>query len=71
VVGGPYEVLELAAPVTWATFYKARDTRLNRIVAVKFSAERFSARADGKRRPLPHCSARISVRFTTLVRITR
>jgi serine/threonine protein kinase len=34
---GPYEVVASIARVAWAEVYKARDTRLDRIVAIKVS----------------------------------
>ncbi len=41
---GPYEVLALIGAGGMGAVYKARDTRLDRIVAIKVSQERFSDR---------------------------
>jgi eukaryotic-like serine/threonine-protein kinase len=41
---GPYELLSPAGSGGMGEVWKARDTRLNRIVAIKFSAERFTDR---------------------------
>src|SRR5437867_9964398 len=41
---GPYEILALIGAGGMGEVYRARDTRLNRTVAVKVSAEQFSER---------------------------
>jgi serine/threonine protein kinase len=41
---GPHEILALIGEGGMGEVYKARDTRLNRIVAIKTSKEQFSER---------------------------
>jgi len=41
---GPYQIVELMGQGGMGEVYRARDTRLNRDVAMKFSAERFTER---------------------------
>src|SRR4029450_3394879 len=43
---GPYEIVAPIGRGGMGEVYRARDTRLNRDVAIKFSAERFRERFD-------------------------
>src|SRR5499425_1626864 len=47
---GPYEILAPVGAGGMAEVWKARDTRLNRIVAIKFSQARFSDRFEREAR---------------------
>src|SRR5262249_46484996 len=49
---GPYEVLDKIGEGGMGEVYKARDTRLNREVAIKVSAERFSQRFEREARAI-------------------
>src|SRR5881409_4088709 len=47
---GPYEILALIGAGGMGEVYKARDTRLDRIVAIKICAEQFSERFEREAR---------------------
>src|SRR5215813_5936894 len=47
---GPYEILEPIGAGGMGAVYKARDTRLDRIVAIKISAAQFSERFEREAR---------------------
>jgi serine/threonine protein kinase len=49
---GPYEILSLLGKGGMGEVYKALDTRLNRDVAIKVSAERFSERFEREARAI-------------------
>src|SRR5712691_7420618 len=49
---GPYEILAPIGKGGMGEVYRARDTRLNREVAVKISAERFSERFEREARAI-------------------
>src|SRR5271170_5039959 len=59
---GPYEILALIGAGGMGEVYKARDTRLDREVAIKVAAEQFSQRFEGEARAIaalshPHICA--------------
>src|SRR5512147_2083993 len=47
---GPYEILDLIGAGGMGEVYRARDTRLDRIVALKFSKDQFSERFEREAR---------------------
>src|SRR6266852_1978872 len=49
---GPYQILASIGAGAMGEVYKARDTRLDRIVAIKKSAERFSERFENEARAI-------------------
>src|SRR5215467_943262 len=49
---GPYEVLSPLGAGGMGEVYRARDTRLDRIVAIKVSAEKFSERFEREARAI-------------------
>src|SRR5581483_11865923 len=53
---GPYELISLAGSGAMGVVWRARDTRLDRIVAIKFAREQFSERVQTEAR----CIAKVS-----------
>jgi len=67
---GPYEILEPIGAGGMGAVYKARDTRLDRVVAIKISAAQFTERFEREARAIaalnhPHiCTPMMSGRTT-------
>jgi serine/threonine protein kinase len=51
---GPHEVLAPIGAGGMGEVYKARDTRLDRIVAIKFRKPNSASASNAKRTPWPH-----------------
>src|SRR3954469_23135607 len=47
---GPYEIIDVLGAGAMGDVYRARDTRLDRIVAIKISKEQFSERFEREAR---------------------
>ena len=50
---GPYEILALIGAGGMGEVYQARDTRLERVVAIKLCAEQFNERFEREAAPSP------------------
>jgi serine/threonine protein kinase len=62
---GPYEILGPIGAGGMGEVYKARDTRLDRTIAIKQSQEAFSERFEREARAVAALIMRISASFTT------
>src|ERR1700722_18111907 len=67
---GPYEILSPLGKGGMGEVWKARDSRLNRDVAIKFSIQQFSDRFAREARAIAALNHRTSARCTTSARIT-
>jgi serine/threonine protein kinase len=68
---GPYEILALIGAGGIGEVYKPRDTRLDRIVAIKVSKENFIERFEREARAVAALNHPISARCMTRVPIER
>ena len=64
---GPYEIVAPIGAGGMGEVYKARDTRLDRVVAIKVSREQFSERFEREARAVAALNHPASASFTTLV----
>jgi serine/threonine protein kinase len=67
---GPYEIRAPIGAGGMGEVYKARDTRLDRIVAIKIAHEKFTERFEREARVIAALNHPTSVRCMTLVRTT-
>ena len=61
---GPYQIIGPLGEGGMGKVYRARDTRLDRPVAIKVSSQRFSRRFEQEARSISALNIRISARFT-------